>query len=108
MERGQLERLMMARSNKTFSVQEKIMEKAKMEAIGISEIEVENLHDLFVCRVEMIFSGQHNSQRLSGPVRKHEGAAGDLAVKINIGFFNDRNIAEFRHDRPFCDDRIWS
>ena len=48
MERGQLERLMMARSNKTFSVQEKIMEKAKMEAIGISEIEVENLHDLFV------------------------------------------------------------
>lgn len=48
MERGQLEKLMMARSNKTFSVQEKIMEKAKMEAIGISEFELENLHDIFV------------------------------------------------------------
>lgn len=48
MERGQLEKLMMARSNKTFSVQEKIMEKAKMEAIGISEFEMENLHDMFV------------------------------------------------------------
>ncbi len=48
MERNQLEKLMSARSNKTFSLQEKIMEKAKMESIGISEEEVENLHDLFV------------------------------------------------------------
>jgi hypothetical protein len=48
MERGQLEKLMAAWTNKTFSVQEKVMEKAKLEAIGISEEEVENLHDLFV------------------------------------------------------------
>jgi len=48
MERNQLEKLMAARSNKTFSLQEKIMEKAKLEALGISEEEVENLHDLFV------------------------------------------------------------
>ncbi|MEI6672915.1 MAG: TraM recognition domain-containing protein [bacterium] len=48
MERNQLEKLMAARSNKTFSMQEKIMEKAKLEALGISEEEVENLHDLFV------------------------------------------------------------
>lgn len=48
MERGQLEKLMAARSNKTFSMQEKIMEKAKLEALGISEFEMENLHDLFV------------------------------------------------------------
>jgi len=48
MERNQLEKLMTARGNKTFSVQEKIMEKAKMEAIGISEIELENSHDLFI------------------------------------------------------------
>lgn len=39
---------MTARSNKTFSVQEKIMEKAKLESMGVSEAEVENLHDLFV------------------------------------------------------------
>lgn len=48
MERGQLEKLMAARSNKTFSVQEKIMEKARLESLGITEEEVENLHDLFV------------------------------------------------------------
>ena len=48
MEREQLEKLMTARSNKTFSVQEKIMEKAKLESIGVTEEEVENLHDLFV------------------------------------------------------------
>ena len=48
MERNQLEKLMTARSNKTFSVQEKIMEKAKLESLGINEEETENLHDLFV------------------------------------------------------------
>jgi len=48
MERGQLEKLMTAWTNKTFSVQEKIMEKAKLESLGVSEEEMENLHDLFV------------------------------------------------------------
>lgn len=48
MERGQLEKLMAARANKTFSVQEKIMEKARLESLGITEEEIENLHDLFV------------------------------------------------------------
>jgi len=48
MERGQLEKLMTARTNKTFSVQEKVMEKARLEALGVSEDEVENLHDMFV------------------------------------------------------------
>ncbi len=48
MERGQLEKLMTARSNKTFSVQEKIMEKARLESLGVTEEEVENLHDIFV------------------------------------------------------------
>jgi hypothetical protein len=33
MERGQLEKLMAAWSNKTFSLQEKIMEKARLEAL---------------------------------------------------------------------------
>jgi hypothetical protein len=48
MERGQLEKLMAARANKTFSLQEKIMEKARLESLGITENEVENLHDLFI------------------------------------------------------------
>jgi len=48
MGRDQLEKLMAARSNKTFSMQEKIMEKAKLESLGISEEEMENLHDIFV------------------------------------------------------------
>lgn len=48
MERGQLEKLMTAWSNKTFSIQEKIMEKAKLQALGITEEEIDNTHDLFV------------------------------------------------------------
>jgi len=36
--------------------------------------------------------------RLSGSVRKNEAAAGDLAVKVNIGLFDDADIIEFRHD----------
>lgn len=48
MGRDQLEKLMAAWSNKTFSMQEKIMEKAKLESLGISEEEMDNLHDMFV------------------------------------------------------------
>lgn len=48
MERGQLEKLMTAWTNKTFSVQEKIMEKARLESLGVSEEEMDNLHDLFI------------------------------------------------------------
>ena len=48
MSRNQLETLMAAWSNKTFSVQEKVAEKAQMEAWGISGEEAENLQDLFV------------------------------------------------------------
>lgn len=48
MERWQLEKLMTAWANKTFSVQEKIMEKARLESLWVTEEEVENLGDLFV------------------------------------------------------------
>lgn len=48
MERNQLEGLMVAWNNKTFSLQEKVSEKAKLEAMGISEQEAENCQDMFV------------------------------------------------------------
>ncbi|MBU0627453.1 hypothetical protein KKG31_00685 [Patescibacteria group bacterium] len=48
MNRDQLEKLMTARGNKTFSMQEKIMEKAKLEAIGVSEQEAENVQDIYI------------------------------------------------------------
>lgn len=48
MSRDQLEKLMNAWNNKTFSVQEKVAEKAKLESLGISSEESENLQDLFV------------------------------------------------------------
>ena len=48
MSREQLEKLMTARNNKTFSIQEKVAEKAKLEALGISSEEAENLQDLYV------------------------------------------------------------
>ncbi len=48
MERWELESLMDAWSNKTFSKQEKIQEKARLEWLGVSEKEYENSQDLFV------------------------------------------------------------
>ena len=48
MSKEQLEKLMAARSNKTFSIQEKVAEKAKLEALGITQEEAENVQDLFV------------------------------------------------------------
>jgi hypothetical protein len=48
MSRDQLEKLMTAWSNKTFSIQEKVMEKAKFEAMGITPEEAETLQDMFV------------------------------------------------------------
>lgn len=39
---------MQAWSNRTFSVQEKVAEKAKLESLGISSEEAENLQDMFV------------------------------------------------------------
>lgn len=48
MERWELESLMDAWSNKTFSKQEKIQEKARLEWLGVSEKEYENSQDLSV------------------------------------------------------------
>ncbi|MCK9466725.1 MAG: DUF87 domain-containing protein [Candidatus Absconditabacterales bacterium] len=48
MERGELEGLMDAWSNKTFSKQEKIQEKARLEGFGVNEKEYENSQNLFV------------------------------------------------------------
>ena len=48
MSRGQLETLMEAWNKKTFSLQEKVAEKAQMEALGITAEEAENLQDLYV------------------------------------------------------------
>ena len=48
MERWELESLMDAWSNKTFSKQEKIQEKSRLEWLGVSEKEYENSQDLSV------------------------------------------------------------
>jgi len=48
MQRSQLEKLMEAWSRKTFSLQEKIAEKARYEALGMSQEEAENLQSPFV------------------------------------------------------------
>lgn len=48
MERGQLEKLMNAWSKKSFSAQEKVAEKARLEGLGITEKQANNLQDLAV------------------------------------------------------------
>jgi len=48
MSRDQLEKLMNAWNNKSFSLQEKVAEKAKLESLGITALEAENLQDLYV------------------------------------------------------------
>lgn len=56
MSRWQLEKLMQAWSNKTFSLQEKVAEKAKFESLGISPQEAENLQDMFVQQHNHLFT----------------------------------------------------
>ncbi len=53
--KDQLERLMNAWNAKTFSIQEKISEKAKLEWLWISEQEVKNLEDQFVLDHDYLF-----------------------------------------------------
>ncbi|GHW02690.1 hypothetical protein AGMMS50249_4760 [candidate division SR1 bacterium] len=46
MERGQLENLMTARNKKTFSVQEKIAQKSRLEGLGLTPEETKTLNDM--------------------------------------------------------------
>lgn len=54
-ERVELERLMDARNRKTFSAQEKVMEKAQMESLGISDAEIEIMNDLDMLKYAGLF-----------------------------------------------------
>ena len=47
---------MTARSQKTFSPQEKVAEKARLEAIGISEQEAENVQDIYIQQNMQLFT----------------------------------------------------
>ncbi|MCF7834929.1 DUF87 domain-containing protein [Candidatus Gracilibacteria bacterium] len=53
--KDQLERLMNAWNAKTFSIQEKIAEKAKLEGLGLSELELKNLENQFVVDHDYLF-----------------------------------------------------
>ena len=55
MEREQLEALMNARNKKTFSVQEKIAEKARLEGLWVTEKQAQNLQDIAVQQVIGMF-----------------------------------------------------
>lgn len=48
MEKKELEKLMDARSKKSFTIQEKIAEKAKLEGLGLNELEIKNLEDFTI------------------------------------------------------------
>ena len=56
MEKNQLERLMDARGKKTFSLQEKIAEKAKYEAFGMTPAEIEDAQHPYVIQNETKFA----------------------------------------------------
>lgn len=53
--KDQLERLMNAWNAKTFSIQEKIAEKAKLEWLWLSELELKNLENQFVVDHDYLF-----------------------------------------------------
>ncbi|HRX64116.1 MAG TPA: type IV secretion system DNA-binding domain-containing protein [Candidatus Absconditabacterales bacterium] len=99
MERKELEGLMDAWSKKTFSKQEKIQEKAKLEGIGVSEDEYENSQDIFVqtnmnlfkdCSIEnkepdaIIFDTKNKRHKLCW-YRKPASFKDDLEIKFKKG-----------------------
>lgn len=96
MERWELENLMDAWSNKTFSIQEKIQEKAKLEWLGISEEEYETAQDLEIqskmhlfkdCKIDniepdaIIFDTKHNRHKICW-YRKLASFSDDLNIKF--------------------------
>jgi len=56
MQKDQLEKLMDAWNKRTFSLQEKVMEKAKLEALGLNKQETENYQDQFVQQHAHLFT----------------------------------------------------
>ena len=96
MERWELESLMDAWSNKTFSIQEKIQEKAKLEWLGISEEEYDRAQDLEIqskmhlfkdCKIDniepdgIIFDMKHNRHKICW-FRKLASFSDDLNIKF--------------------------
>ncbi len=96
MARWELESLMDAWSNKTFSIQEKIQEKAKLEWLGISEEEYEIAQDLEIqskmhlfkdCKIDnvepdaIIFDMKHNRHKICW-YRKLASFGDDLELKF--------------------------
>ena len=96
MERWELESLMDAWSNKTFSIQEKIQEKAKLEWLWISEEEYERAQDLEIqskmhlfkdCKIDnvepdgIIFDIKHNRHKICW-FRKLASFSDDLNIKF--------------------------
>lgn len=99
MERWELESLMDAWSNKTFSIQEKIQEKAKLEWLGISEEEYDRAQDLEIqskmhlfkdCKIDnvepdgIIFDMKHNRHKICW-FRKLASFSDDLNIKFKKG-----------------------
>ena len=56
-----------------------------------------DFHDLGFFGAEFVVAGQHNTESFYGTIGKGNSAAGDLAIKIDIGLFCDCDIAEFGH-----------
>lgn len=99
MERWELESLMEAWNNKTFSVQEKIQEKAKLEWLGISEQEYEDSQDLLIqskihlfkdCKINwiepdaIVFDTKNNRHKICW-YRKPNSFGEDINIKFKKG-----------------------
>ncbi len=61
---------------------------------------VEKFHDFAGTRMKLIITGQHETKGLAGPICEQDIATGDLAIEIDVGFFEDGHICKFifRHD----------
>jgi hypothetical protein len=85
MERSQLESLLSARNKKTFSVQEKVAEKSKLEGLGLSEDEASALGD---------FNVQQNVHRFA------DFAIGGQQADAMVMDIDHQNFKYVRYTKP--------
>ena len=66
----------------------------------IAQLPCLDLHQFRLAGVELVFTGQHDAQRLDAAIRKLDRSAGDLAVEIDVCGFRDVDGFKLAHCVP--------
>ena len=55
----------------------------------VAELARLNFHQFRFTSIELVLAGQHDTERFDAAVSKLNGSAGNVAIEVNIGSFDD-------------------